>query len=173
MTFEYTDCASVQTPRPVPESTFVHSTAVGAFDKPIYVIQPPQNRTVNPVQGSTALPHEYPVNACTINLTIPVDIQAPVMLYYKLTNFYQNHRKYTKSLDHKQLSGEASELPQIKARKGCVVPEGSTDLVYPCGFIANSMFNGIFTGKKKGGEGWTPMSTGSIVMLARVSVSID
>ncbi|KAF9362500.1 hypothetical protein BGX34_006026 [Mortierella sp. NVP85] len=162
MTFEYTDCEFVQTPRPVPESTFVHSTAVAAFDKPIYVIQPPQNRTINPVQGSTARPHEYPVNTCTINLTIPVDIKAPVMLYYKLTNFYQNHRRYTKSLDHKQLSGEASELPQIKARKGCPVPEGSTDLIYPCGFIANSMFNDTISELSgvDGGAGYTFEHTG-------------
>ncbi|KAG0227220.1 hypothetical protein BGX31_007050 [Mortierella sp. GBA43] len=139
MVFEYSGCKSATTATAVPESTFVSATAVGAFDKPVYNILPVANVTVPPVAGSNAQAHTYPTSRCNITLTIPVDIQPPVMLYYKLTNFYQNHRRYTKSLDHKQLSGEASTLADIRARKGC--PINSTELIYPCGFIANSMFN--------------------------------
>lgn len=83
----------------------------------------------------------YSVDRCTVSFTLPVDLQPPVMLYYKLTNFYQNHRKYTKSLDYKQLAGDASDVPAIRARKGCPLENG--ELIYPCGLIANSLFNGM------------------------------
>ncbi|KAF8940591.1 LEM3/CDC50 family protein [Dissophora ornata] len=139
MSFEYTPCMSAATSTPVPESTFVHSSAVGDFNKPTYVIIPNQNQTVYPAAGSTATPFQYTVQTCSITLVIPVDLHPPVMMYYKLTNFYQNHRKYTKSLDYKQLSGENAQVPVIQSRKGCTLPDNQ--LIYPCGLIANSMFN--------------------------------
>ncbi|KAF9176732.1 hypothetical protein BGZ50_009777 [Haplosporangium sp. Z 11] len=108
------------------------------------MIFPNETQFVVSVQGSAAPDHTYQVQRCSINITIPVDFQPPVMMYYKLTNFYQNHRRYTKSLDHKQLAGEASTREQILARKGCALP--ADELIYPCGFIANSMFNDTISG---------------------------
>ncbi|KAI1313474.1 hypothetical protein EDD11_002535 [Mortierella claussenii] len=137
LSFDYTACKSAITPTAVPESTFVHSSAVGDFNKPTYQIAN-QTISIQPVPGSTANNVTYPVQQCSIQLTIPVDLPPPVMMYYKLTNFYQNHRKYTKSLDYKQLSGDASSLEAINSRKGCPL---SSELIYPCGLIANSMFN--------------------------------
>jgi|TARA_B110000971_G_C19688775_1_gene354473 hypothetical protein len=32
-------------------------------------------------------------------------MKAPVHLYYQLDNFYQNHRRYVKSRDDKQMRG--------------------------------------------------------------------
>ncbi|KAG0366519.1 hypothetical protein BGZ54_005229, partial [Gamsiella multidivaricata] len=139
MSFEYTACKSATARTPVPESTFMHSSAVLEFDKPTYQILLNQSGTTNPVEGSQAQPYQYPVQRCSIDLTIPVDLQPPVMMYYKLTHFYQNHRRYTKSLDYKQLRGEASSVEAIKSRKGCNLQ--NNELVYPCGLIANSMFN--------------------------------
>ncbi|KAF9437123.1 hypothetical protein BGZ76_001904 [Entomortierella beljakovae] len=138
LSFEYTPCANALESTPVPESDFTSSSDVGKFAKPTYVIVPNQNVTILPAAGG-ATPHSYTVQRCNVTLTIPVDIQPPVMMYYKLTNFYQNHRKYAKSLDNKQLSGEASSASVINARKGCT---GLTDpVIYPCGLIANSLFN--------------------------------
>ncbi|KAG0345024.1 hypothetical protein BG004_004020 [Podila humilis] len=97
----------------------------------------PANVTVQAAAGG--LPHSYAVERCTVTFNLPVDLQPPVMLYYKLTNFYQNHRKYTKSLDYKQLAGEASSVETIRSRKGCPLETG--ELIYPCGLIANSLFN--------------------------------
>ncbi|KAF9941784.1 hypothetical protein BGZ65_001396 [Modicella reniformis] len=154
MSFDYTNCKSALTTTPVPESTFVHSSAVGDFNKPTYMIGPIQDRLVYAVTGSAE--HKYPVQVCDITLTIPVDLQPPVMMYYKLTNFYQNHRKYTKSLDHKQLKGEASDIQQIQSRKGCIMRD---ELIYPCGLIANSMFNAV-TGAEAGGANYTFQYTG-------------
>jgi hypothetical protein len=33
-------------------------------------------------------------------------MKAPVFFYYQLDNFYQNHRRYVKSKNYKQLMGE-------------------------------------------------------------------
>lgn len=138
--FDYTDCNSATAPgTAVPDSTFVHSSPVGPFANPTYTIAPSKVNVPVPAQAGGAN-WTYPVDRCTVTFTLPVDLQPPVMLYYKLTNFYQNHRKYTKSLDYKQLAGEASTIEQIKGRKGCPLESG--ELIYPCGLIANSLFNG-------------------------------
>jgi len=121
----------------VPDANFVHKSSVGSFPQPSYIITA-ANQTV-PSADATTPDHNYPVQRCLIDLTIPVDLPPPVMMYYKLTNFYQNHRRYTKSLDYKQLAGEASDASQITARKGCSLPPN--EVIYPCGFIANSLFN--------------------------------
>jgi hypothetical protein len=77
---------------------------------------------------------------------IPNDIGGPVLFYYRLTNFYQNHRRYVKSMDTSQLLGNVRTADEIKS--GDCAPltiNGSTNLpYYPCGLIANSMFNDTF-----------------------------
>jgi len=65
-----------------------------------------------------------------------------VFIYYGLTNFYQNHRRYVKSRDDKQLYGDLSSENQDCAPFLFKTVEGSDDLKYaPCGAIANSLFN--------------------------------
>ena len=67
-------------------------------------------------------------------------------MYYRLTNFYQNHRRYVKSLDTDQLKGDAVTVSTIKGGP-CdplrLSPDGKP--YYPCGLIANSLFNDTFT----------------------------
>ncbi|KAF9358307.1 hypothetical protein BGX26_002051 [Mortierella sp. AD094] len=139
MSFDYTACNTATQPVAVPESSFSHSSSVAEFPKPTYMINPNVTRNITSVLPGSAAVVSYTVHQCTITLTIPVDLKPPVMMYYKLTNFYQNHRKYAKSLDYKQLQGDASSLTDLKARKGCANLD--TDLIYPCGLIANSQFN--------------------------------
>merc|ERR1712141_345102 len=63
------------------------------------------------------------------------------MGYYALTNFYQNHRRYVKSRDEKQLLGDIEKIPDDECNPYEKV-EGFPDLpVVPCGAIANSLFN--------------------------------
>ncbi|KAJ9421994.1 ligand-effect modulator 3 family [Fusarium oxysporum] len=52
---------------------------------------------------------------CHLKFTIPEEMGPPVLFYYHLTNFYQNHRRY------------------------------GNKPYYPCGLIANSMFNDTFS----------------------------
>lgn len=67
----------------------------------------------------------------------------PVYLYYRLTNFYQNHRRYVQSLEAEQLKGSA--LPSKTIAAGTCDPLTTDDATgkpyYPCGLIANSIFN--------------------------------
>lgn len=77
---------------------------------------------------------------CQLQFTIPNDLKPPVLLYYKLTNFYQNHRRYVKSVSEDQLKGTAVSESSIDSDCN---PLGSSDgkIYYPCGLIANSQFN--------------------------------
>ena len=82
---------------------------------------------------------------CSIQFNIPDNLHPPVLLYYRLTNFYQNHRRYVKSLDSDQLKGKAVPASTIKGGS-CdplrLDPDGKP--YYPCGLIANSVFNDTF-----------------------------
>lgn len=66
-------------------------------------------------------------------------MQGPVFLYYRLTDFYQNHRQYINSFDSAQLLGN----PVSPSGNCGSLRTTDTGLgIYPCGLIANSMFNG-------------------------------
>ncbi|EON61692.1 hypothetical protein W97_00908 [Coniosporium apollinis CBS 100218] len=114
------------------------------------------NYTPQPAQWAQSrhfqLYHEGSVNltdvaVCTLRFDIPNNIGPPVLFYYRLTNFYQNHRRYVKSLDTQQLMGNAQSNASIAA-SDCdplQVDEATGKAYYPCGLIANSLFNDTFT----------------------------
>lgn len=82
---------------------------------------------------------------CSLTFNMPEDIGPPVLFYYRLTNFYQNHRRYVKSLDTSQLQGVAVSSAMID--KGSCTPlrlDANGKPYYPCGLIANSLFNDTF-----------------------------
>ena len=87
---------------------------------------------------------------CLVNFTLTEDFKEEVFVYYGLSNFYQNHRRYVKSRDDKQLLGLKTPLSKdcepFKVRD--VEGEGGktkTMPIAPCGAIANSLFNDTFT----------------------------
>lgn len=67
------------------------------------------------------------------------DFVGDVFMYYGLTNFYQNHRRYVKSRDDNQLLGEFSS----EVSSDCIPfnLNGDGTAIVPCGAIANSLFN--------------------------------
>jgi hypothetical protein len=79
---------------------------------------------------------------CIIQFNVPADLKGPVFMYYRLTKFYQNHRRYVKSMDSNQLKGQAVSFSTIS--NGDCKPLGTSGdkIIYPCGLIANSIFNG-------------------------------
>ncbi|KAJ5293318.1 JAB1/Mov34/MPN/PAD-1 [Penicillium atrosanguineum] len=79
---------------------------------------------------------------CTLEFNIPESMGPPVYMYYRLTNFYQNHRRYVQSLDLDQLKGTPVSNSTI-AGSVCspLATSDSGKAYYPCGLIANSMFN--------------------------------
>jgi len=112
--------------------------------------------------GRAGCSHRIPIN-------IPEDMEPPVLMYYQLDNFYQNHRRYAKSRSDLQLSGSlpsADDMSdcdpllrpgQYKGIGSTTVTLGGTEtfdvgaLVYnPCGLIAWSMFNDSFTLRRSG-----------------------
>lgn len=79
---------------------------------------------------------------CHVFFAIPQDLEASVFLYYKLTNFYQNHRRYIKSLDSQQLLGQNRSASDLNSGECKPLGEQNGLAIYPCGLIANSVFNG-------------------------------
>ena len=108
--------------------------------------QPPQWQW-NATQ-KTYWPGLKPVNTtvCSIQFNLPNSIGPPVLFYYRLSNFFQNHRRYVKSLDSNQLSGLAVDNGTLSTGD-CdpLYTDATGKPYYPCGLIANSLFNDTFS----------------------------
>jgi hypothetical protein len=67
-------------------------------------------------------------------------------MFYKLTNFYQNHRRYVQSYDENQITGNAVSNQSLESAADCkpLILNSEQKAIYPCGLIANSMFNDTF-----------------------------
>ena len=63
-------------------------------------------------------------------------------VYYALTNFYQNHRRYVKSRDDNQLLGYINTEPSSDCDPFVKEAKDKKQVYIPCGAIANSMFSG-------------------------------
>lgn len=139
---DYTNCDKVEnTFTPVPQNAFSANFPGSSGNG-----EPPEYKSVAALgQGNNAT---WNTRKCTIKFNLPVAMKKPVFVYYRLTNFYQNHRRYVKSLDAKQLSGSPRTAAELKGTSnGCdplatVIQNGVLNPIYPCGLIANSMFNG-------------------------------
>lgn len=95
---------------------------------------------------SCMISNENPESNCTLNLTATSDMQPPIYVYYELHNFYQNHRRYVKSRSDKQLMGEiVSDTDLESSCAPLLVNSDNNKPLNPCGLIANSMFNDVFT----------------------------
>ena len=104
---------------------------------------------------------------CEMEIELKTDFERDVFIYYGLTNYYQNHRRYVKSRDDKQLLGykekPAAECEPFAYRDQ---PGGKKMPIAPCGAIANSLFNDTF-------ELWRHDSrpTGSVVPIVRSGIA--
>lgn len=86
-----------------------------------------------------------------MQFTLDRRMEAPIYMYYKLDNFYQNHRRYVSSRSDSQLGG--SSVDASAAEESCspiwaYAPRGAgassvseSAIINPCGLIAWSMFN--------------------------------
>jgi hypothetical protein len=98
-------------------------------------------------------------------ITIQVDklVQGPIYVYYGLTNFYQNHRRYVKSRDNQQLNGQYKEISELGSCDPIITmmdlwenqkvmlsgervtnERAATLPAIPCGLVAKSFFNDTF-----------------------------
>ncbi|XP_064599677.1 cell cycle control protein 50A-like [Liolophura sinensis] len=86
---------------------------------------------------------------CEVSIELTEDFQGDVYMYYGLSNFYQNHRRYVRSRDDSQLKGDVIDPGNLNT--DCepfkTTSSNSSEVkgYAPCGAIANSMFNDTFT----------------------------
>lgn len=86
---------------------------------------------------------------CHLQFNVPKDMGPPVYFFYRLENFHANHRRFAQSFSELQIEGKAATTKQMDAVSGqdCsplkVNDEGK--IYYPCGLIANSMFNDTYS----------------------------
>jgi hypothetical protein len=143
MTFEYTDCDTVEPSESLTSLNLVnipkYSYQLRAADsKAQYNV--PQYAFIQ--NSSAGLGSQ---SRCVIQFDVPADLEASILLYYKLTNFYQNHRRYVNSLDADQLKGKHRTASDLKNGNCKPVAVEGDQVIYPCGLIANSMFNDTFS----------------------------
>lgn len=92
---------------------------------------------------------------CDIEFDLDETISEPVMFYYKLENFYQNHRHYIESRDWDQMKGKSSKKnldcdgAKTNKQMGKTIsvtgkPLDEDEDANPCGLIAKSYFNDTF-----------------------------
>jgi len=142
MSIDYTNCATQATG----EFTEMPSNLISADFKTKNSSSPYLWRTIQ-TQAPYGNSGSYTVltNECQLQFDIPNDIGAPVLLFYRLTKFYQNHRRYVKSLDQDQLQGTFRSNDSIASSNCDPLTRGPDGRAYyPCGLIANSMFNDTF-----------------------------
>ncbi|KAI5818679.1 CDC50/LEM3 family [Pyronema omphalodes] len=163
LVIDYTDCAKAgETFQRIPEGRY---SAI--FKDPLNANSGPEWRSTK--ESPTTDPRILKTNknyadqnVCTIQFDLPNDVQAPVMFYYRLTNFYQNHRRYVKSLDEAQLMGNPRTYGELKGACDPLAGDGKLPY-YPCGLIANSIFNDTFLSpvllNPKAGPGVGPNKT--------------
>jgi|ERR1711916_35173 len=85
---------------------------------------------------------------CTVTIDVKEKMSKPVYFYYKLTNFYQNHRRYVRSRSDDQLRGstdisfkDLENCVPLRALNGDDSENKKDEWYYPCGLIAYSFFN--------------------------------
>lgn len=143
ITLDYTDCEN-QTPSSsntsldfVTLSTYNYRLSAGHTNAPY---SPPQFAFVNRTDDSSVNFAEK--RQCFIQFDVPYDLDHTVLLYYKLTNFFQNHRRYVKSIDMNQLKGNYVSVHSLDTGDCKPITSSGNKAIYPCGLIANSVFNG-------------------------------
>lgn len=141
MTFDYTDCEK--------QTLSASSNSLNLVDMPNYSYRlrsadakntpsTPQFAFLNATSSTDTFPHLQ----CVIQFQIVADLHPSVLMYYKLTNFFQNHRRYVKSSHTGQLLGQAISASSLSQSDCKPLAVQNNMPIYPCGLIANSLFNG-------------------------------
>jgi hypothetical protein len=102
--------------------------------------------STDPNQQLCGIGMNYNANrTCTLQFTVPATMKPPVLVYYQLTNFHQNHRAYQSSRDDYQLTGQVGNQLKTSADACEPVNKLGNITINPCGLIANTFFNDKIT----------------------------
>ncbi|GAA6040139.1 hypothetical protein JCM8097_002049 [Rhodosporidiobolus ruineniae] len=144
-TLDYTQCeygAPNTTFEALPRSKYSYRTNSDADS----TVQAPQWQfTHDDAQTNLSI-----ANTCRVQFTVPVDMKAPVFMcvlaFFLLSRWWRfNHRRYVKSVDTDQLMGHAKSASSINGGDCKPVDSINGKPIYPCGLIANSLFNDSYT----------------------------
>ncbi|RLV90395.1 Alkylphosphocholine resistance protein LEM3 [Spathaspora sp. JA1] len=109
------------------------------------------------LETDNSQPFEDERKVCVVQFEVLNDMKGPIYFFYRLHNFYPNHRRFVKSFSEDQLNGKAATLNTIKNNVGQNCQPLSNDnqgrKIYPCGLIANSLFNDTYSSTFEGVNG--------------------
>eukprot|EP00927_Polykrikos_kofoidii_P061614 TRINITY_DN56448_c0_g1_i1.p1 TRINITY_DN56448_c0_g1~~TRINITY_DN56448_c0_g1_i1.p1 ORF type:complete len:373 (-),score=47.68 TRINITY_DN56448_c0_g1_i1:42-1160(-) len=90
--------------------------------------------------------HEYTEGESVFNFDIDEEVKPPIYIYYQLTDFYQNHRNFVKSVDYAQLQTPDPVVFSKSELSSCEpwISDDNDRIHYPCGLAARSVFNDSF-----------------------------
>jgi len=100
------------------------------------------------------------LNPCNITINVPKKMEPPIYMYYKLSNYYHNHRRYVKSRSDMQLRGLDPDktLLDTSCQHRVTLNDSDSSIINPCGLIAWSWFNDTFELQT---YDYTPLNTSS------------
>ena len=158
ISIDYTTCG-VQAPfdfEPIPSG---HVSSSFSSKSPVNV----QWRRTSEMITYTLPTNAHNTTICELQFDIPNELKAPVLLYYRLTKFYQNHRRYVRSIDQDQIQGQARTAAEVKGSYCDPLTLGEDGKpYYPCGLIANSLFNDTISSPQFLNGTQYPMSNSNI-----------
>ena len=103
---------------------------------------------------------------CSINIPITHKMTKPIMIYYEIADFSQNHRVYMNSKSEKQLKGEEVSKEDLEKSGECdnmilnkdigVGFQPEDEVAIPCGLMAKSYFRDTFIVWKINGKEINP-----------------
>jgi len=113
----------------------------------------------------------------TCNVTfLNLNMQPPVYMYYRLENYYQNHRRYVKSRNDDQLRGQqvlsVSDLSDCAPYISLDGSSSPSDFYLPCGLIAFSLFNDSYVLSTTNGS-IIPLSTQGVAWQSDVDTKFN
>ncbi|KAH7137760.1 ligand-effect modulator 3 family [Dactylonectria macrodidyma] len=147
--FDYTRCHKIDLydePEVMPSENIITHLRASTSGHPL-----PQWKRTNHSITFDGVTKNYTL--CTITFLLPDDLQPPVLFYYHLTNFHQNHRKYVTSLDEAQLKGKASRRARDPIRA-----MGETRSSIPAEPLP-TLFNDTFANPRRFPAGLIPDAT--------------
>ena len=107
---------------------------------------------------------------CSISLPPSIHMKKPVYVYYRMENFYQNHRRYVKSRNDAQLRGSIvksrSSLSDCAPFLSNSTSNDPNQFYLPCGLIAHTMFNDSFS--LRGSDGYVTLRKKGIAWPADI-----
>jgi len=91
---------------------------------------------------------DHGVNWFLVN--VDQDMEAPIYMYYELTGFAQNHRRFRESRADKQMAGQEPVKYSSDELDDChplIATHGRVN--YPCGLVAGTIFNDSYVVRVK------------------------